>query len=481
MIVVAGALASSAPGASFSLLGNVSPGASVVLSSDGRTAMAVPGQAVFGIVSPPGAAVVVWGVVRQAGVGLPTRLSPDGGFVLGSNVDFIAPGNSAARRAASGVLELLPGVPGAGAGAGVASWQIDAATPNNAQGVGHGLTLTPSGPGLPGVPLRWAGVGTPAVNAEILPVPPDAPAAGAVALDVSADGSVVVGAGYGAGPSPVFRWAAGGVMRITDPRPGYAVVSRIDAPARVSGDGATVLIEIVEPSGVRRAAVWGATTGVFTLPDTTGPGTVTFSSARGVSADGRVVVGALRRQVGTQSVDEAVVWRLVGGDGGSGGGVWNAARLDALLNQEGVNLPPGVSLRAAHDVSDDGTVVAGLAFDAGVSSLRGAIADLTPTAGACCQATTCQVRLLTECAALGGRFGGGGSVCDASGGAGGAGGTECCRSDFNNNSIVNIDDIFVFLNAWFAQPPNPRCDVNANGVVNIDDIFIFLNLWFAGC
>jgi hypothetical protein len=54
-----------------------------------------------------------------------------------------------------------------------------------------------------------------------------------------------------------------------------------------------------------------------------------------------------------------------------------------------------------------------------------------------------------------------------------------CRADFDCSRHVTIDDIFVYLNAWFAT--NPRCDVSGDGLVNLDDIFIFLNLWFAGC
>jgi hypothetical protein len=55
----------------------------------------------------------------------------------------------------------------------------------------------------------------------------------------------------------------------------------------------------------------------------------------------------------------------------------------------------------------------------------------------------------------------------------------CCRADFNNDGNRTIDDIFIFLNAWFAQ--DPRTDVDGANGVNIDDIFIFINLWFVGC
>jgi hypothetical protein len=61
----------------------------------------------------------------------------------------------------------------------------------------------------------------------------------------------------------------------------------------------------------------------------------------------------------------------------------------------------------------------------------------------------------------------------------GTGYFRTCLPDFNANGVVNIDDIFIYLNAWFAS--DPRCDVSGNSLVNIDDIFIYLNLWFAGC
>lgn len=53
-----------------------------------------------------------------------------------------------------------------------------------------------------------------------------------------------------------------------------------------------------------------------------------------------------------------------------------------------------------------------------------------------------------------------------------------CAADFNCDGTPNIDDIFIYLNAWFGA--DPRTDQDGNGV-NIDDIFIFLNNWFAGC
>ncbi len=54
-----------------------------------------------------------------------------------------------------------------------------------------------------------------------------------------------------------------------------------------------------------------------------------------------------------------------------------------------------------------------------------------------------------------------------------------CAADFNCSGGVTIDDIFSFLNGWFAQ--DPRANIDGAGGVAIDDIFTYLNLWFAGC
>jgi hypothetical protein len=54
-----------------------------------------------------------------------------------------------------------------------------------------------------------------------------------------------------------------------------------------------------------------------------------------------------------------------------------------------------------------------------------------------------------------------------------------CPADFDQNGSRTIDDMFIFINAWFAM--NPRADFDGMNGINIDDIFIFINAWFAGC
>ncbi len=64
-----------------------------------------------------------------------------------------------------------------------------------------------------------------------------------------------------------------------------------------------------------------------------------------------------------------------------------------------------------------------------------------------------------------------------------------CAPDIDGVPGVAIDDIFAYLNAWFAgctgQGGSPCNGVNADfdgvGGVAIDDIFAYLNAWFAGC
>ncbi|MGE3107932.1 MAG: GC-type dockerin domain-anchored protein [Phycisphaerales bacterium] len=54
-----------------------------------------------------------------------------------------------------------------------------------------------------------------------------------------------------------------------------------------------------------------------------------------------------------------------------------------------------------------------------------------------------------------------------------------CPGDFNLDGVVNSQDYFDFLVAFFAG--DPAADVNHNGVVNSQDYFDFLVAFFEGC
>jgi subtilisin-like proprotein convertase family protein len=54
-----------------------------------------------------------------------------------------------------------------------------------------------------------------------------------------------------------------------------------------------------------------------------------------------------------------------------------------------------------------------------------------------------------------------------------------CKADFDGSGVITVQDIFDFLNAWFAG--DPRTDVDGVPGISVQDIFTFLNIWFAGC
>jgi len=52
-----------------------------------------------------------------------------------------------------------------------------------------------------------------------------------------------------------------------------------------------------------------------------------------------------------------------------------------------------------------------------------------------------------------------------------------CRCDWNGNGVLEIQDVFDFLNDWFASDG----EFNGDGVLSVADVFDMLNCWFAGC
>jgi hypothetical protein len=64
-------------------------------------------------------------------------------------------------------------------------------------------------------------------------------------------------------------------------------------------------------------------------------------------------------------------------------------------------------------------------------------------------------------------------------------GSVVCAADFDDSGLLNADDLFAFLDAWFAQIGQTgttwSADFDDNDVVDVDDLFAFLDAWFAGC
>jgi hypothetical protein len=56
---------------------------------------------------------------------------------------------------------------------------------------------------------------------------------------------------------------------------------------------------------------------------------------------------------------------------------------------------------------------------------------------------------------------------------------DCCTADWNGSGVVDSQDYFDFVSAFFAGMP--RADFNHSGQVDSQDYFDFLNAFFAGC
>ena len=204
---------------------------------------------------------------------------------------------------------------------------------------------------------------------------------------VSGDGSVVVGSHIVLGAAnQAFRWTAGGSFETLSGFPGGPVVlSSAAFDASVDGSvvvgGANTAVDDV-------AFRWTQATGMVGLGDL--PGGRTRSTAFGVSADGAVVVGegysaddrpeAFRWTqagmvgLGRLPIAERSIARRVSADGSTVVGVnaWSApgpmdphSQAFRWTQAEGMrslgDLPGGVLLNEALDVSADGSVVVGWA------------------------------------------------------------------------------------------------------------------------
>lgn len=102
------------------------------------------------------------------------------------------------------------------------------------------------------------------------------------------------------------------------------------------------------------------------------------------------------------------------------------------------------------------------------------------TAGVCCRGATCAVLDPSACTAMmnaGATFIAGSTVCTL-----GPVGASCCLADYDKVVGVTINDIFAFLNDWFAG--SPLSNFGTDGTLpppDVNTIFSFLNSWFAGC
>lgn len=108
----------------------------------------------------------------------------------------------------------------------------------------------------------------------------------------------------------------------------------------------------------------------------------------------------------------------------------------------------------------------------------GRTGDPAPTV--CCRGATCQILSIDRCtsppvAGFGALVVVDTAVCNP----GGVSDLPCCLADVTKSGGVGIDDLFVYLNAWFASSVFAR--TGSPGLPTLDDVFVYLGMWFSGC
>jgi hypothetical protein len=95
----------------------------------------------------------------------------------------------------------------------------------------------------------------------------------------------------------------------------------------------------------------------------------------------------------------------------------------------------------------------------------------------CCRGTTCASVVVGACMGTSA----GTTFTPVSSCGTGINTATCCFADYDHNGDRTIDDIFIYLNAWFASSPYTKFGGDGVATANIDDIFVYLNAWFIGC
>lgn len=120
---------------------------------------------------------------------------------------------------------------------------------------------------------------------------------------------------------------------------------------------------------------------------------------------------------------------------------------------------------------------------------RGANTSCTPSpcaqpSGVCCRGATCTTALTNaaDCSSsiTGGTAGASFTTSSATCNSGSTS-TPCCYADYNKLNGISVQDIFDYLNDWFAGRPYANTGSTGTGPLTVQNIFSFLNAWFAGC
>lgn len=316
------------------------------------------------------------------------------------------------------------------------------------------------------------------------------------ALGVNADGSVVVGYGGSGGPY-AFRWTSATGIQDLGVFPG----GTNSFAEGVSADGSVVVGYSYEGPTELRAFRWTSADGMQELAGLPG---ATSSAAYDVSSDGSVIVGdsgghvvrwttagaiedlGLLPNPGVPSAISADGSTIVGGRVG-GLGIWpvHAFRWTNNGGIEELVEPPGTLDSYATAVNRDGSMIVGaclgdvwsiaVLWDAtlGLVDLHTYLADRGIDLG------TWELLEASGISHDGLTIAGLGFGDSSRHEEGWIATLARCSADFNNDVLVNSQDFFDFLIAFFAA--DPVADFNADGTVDSTDVFDFLTAFFAGC
>jgi probable HAF family extracellular repeat protein len=326
---------------------------------------------------PGASSAIAWGI------------SADGSAVVGWG-NIFPNGNHAFRwTAADGMVDLTP---------------TPASTRSVATGVSAGGTVVAGYIANPyGSSVRWTGSNV----FEYL----NAAGGESDALDISADGAVIVGStGF---QWRAFRWTAASGMQELGLLPGWGAATA----RRASADG-SVVVGFAELETTGRAFLWRA--GVLEeLPAP--PGTVT-TFPQAISADGLSVTGSADFGNG---VSRAFLWTRPLG----------VVDLNLYLPTQGVNLS-GWVLTEATGVSRDGRTIAGSGTHSGASRAFVARLGALPCDANCDGSTAAPVLNVSDFACFLNRFFAGDPYANCDGSTVGP--------------VLNVSDFACFLNRFAA-------------------------------
>ena len=108
-----------------------------------------------------------------------------------------------------------------------------------------------------------------------------------------------------------------------------------------------------------------------------------------------------------------------------------------------------------------------------------------PPSGVCCRGATCTTTVANSAACTASLIAGGAAGASypiaANCNAGGSTTTPCCYANYNKQNGITVQDIFDFLQDWFAGSRYANTGgTGAPGNLAVQNIFDFLTAWFNG-